>query len=173
MWKKLSSKHLFNNPRVLVEEDEVELPSGEKINYTRFGYIGNGVIIICKNSEGEILLQREYSYIPNKKILQFPMGLIEKDENTKEAAKRELKEETGFKTLEIKLLGQFYQTHRRSSNIAYVFLAEDLELSDSKPDKEEEIETVWLAKEKITQAIVNGEIIDSDTLSALQILSVY
>src|SRR5690348_4282572 len=98
MWRKLSTKILFEHPRLRVEEDLVELPSGEKINYLKVGYPGNGVVIICVNDKNEILMQKEYSYIPNKLILQFPMGRIEEGETPDDAANRELQEETGFRS---------------------------------------------------------------------------
>lgn len=171
-WRKLSSKILFDHPRLLVEEDEVELPNGEKIHYLRYGYKGHGVVIICQNNKNEILFQKEYSYIPNKPILQFPMGRIEENEDIEEGAKRELLEETGLKANQLKLIGQYYQNHRRSRNTAYVFLATELEETEANPEKEEgTVQVVWLDKDRIQKMIKSGEIIDSDTLSSLEIYS--
>lgn len=170
MWKKLSSKILFEHPRLLVEEDEVMLPSGEKIEYLRYGYRGNGVVIMCKNNDGKFLFLKEYAYIPNKNLIQLPMGLINKDESPELAANRELAEETGLIARSLKLIGTFLQSYRRSENTAYVYFGTNLEKHFKPKDKEEYMDSIWLTKTEIRDSIINGDIVDSDTLSALQIM---
>lgn len=90
------------------------------------------------------------------------MGKVEDNEIVEEAAVRELQKETGFKTSELKLIGQFYQIHRRSDNIAYFFLVKQMEFVEYSPDKEEEITTKLLSKEQILQSIRAGVVIESD-----------
>jgi ADP-ribose pyrophosphatase len=168
MWKKLSSKVLFEHPRLVVEEDEVQLPSGSVIQYLRYGYGGDGVVIIASNDAQEILFIREYSYIPNKKILQLPMGKIENGEEVEQAANRELQEETDFKAMNLVYKGSYYQNHRRSSNKGQVVMATQLVESHKDADPEEEgIEKVWIKATKIKEYIKNGDIVDADTLSSL------
>jgi ADP-ribose pyrophosphatase len=170
MWKKLSSKVLFEHPRLLVEEDEVQMDSGGIIQYLRYGYGGDGVVIIARNDNDEVLFIREYSYIPNKRILQLPMGKIEDRESHEEAANRELQEETNFKANNLAVKGSYFQNHRRSNNKGYVVLATELEVSTMQADIEEEnIENVWISVDKIQELIARSEIVDADTLSSLSI----
>lgn len=170
MWKKLSSKVLLQHPRLLVEEDEVQLQSGKVIQYLKYGYYGDGVVIVARNDKDEVLFIREYSYIPNKQILQLPMGEVEDNEDPEIAANRELQEETKFKAEKMTLLGFYYQNHRRSNNKGHVLLATDLVASHAESDLEEEnIENVWVPVNEINNLIKKGEIIDADTLSSLRI----
>lgn len=161
---------MFEHQRLLVEEDEIELPSGEKIAYIKYGYRGNGVVVICKNRESKYLFLKEYAYILEREITQLPMGLIKEGEAPEIAANRELAEETGLRAQSLKFLGTFWQSYRRSQNRAYVFLGIDLEPHNEEKDKEESMSVVWLTAEEIKAAIQKGEITDSDTLSSLQFL---
>jgi len=172
MWKKLSSKVLFQHPRLIVEEDEVQLQSGETIQYLKYGYHGDGVVIVARNEQDEILFIREYSYIPDRKFLQLPMGKIEDGENAEVAANRELQEETDLKASQLKQFGYYYQYHRRADNKGYVVLATSLSEAPMPGDKEEEdLELVWVKISDIQQLIEKGEIVDADTLSSLSVAS--
>lgn len=170
MWKKLSTKTLFKHPRLLVEEDDVQIQSGKTIQYLRYGYGGDGVVIVARNNKDEVLFIREYSYIPNMRILQLPMGKVEKRESYEEAANRELQEETNLKATELNVKGSYFQNHRRSDNKGYVVLASELKESITESDIEEEnIENVWVPVSEIQNLIKQGEIVDADTLSSLRI----
>lgn len=171
MYKKLSSKVVFKHPRLVVEEDDIELESGKKTKYLRYGYGGDGVVIIALNNKDEVLFLKEYSYVPNKILLQLPMGQIENNENILQAANRELQEETGFKANNLREVGSYYQNHRRSTSKGYVFIATELEDSVLQADSEEEnLETVWIAQKDIQLYLDKGQIADTDTLSSLRLV---
>lgn len=170
MWKKLSSKVLFTHPRLLVEEDEVEISPDKIIQYLKYGYGGNGVVIVAQNDKNEVLFIKEDSYVTGVLLLQLPMGKVEGDESFETAANRELQEETGLKAKALTVKGNYYQNHRRSTNKGIVVLATDLEASELQADEEEQgIEKVWLPITEIESRITQEEIIDADTLSSLLI----
>ena len=77
-WRRLSSRVVFTHPRIVLAEDEVELPDGKRSLYLRQVYQGKGgVIIICQNG-GKVLIQREYSYPVDDILYQFPIDSLEK-----------------------------------------------------------------------------------------------
>ena len=170
MYKKLSSKVIFSHPRLVVEEDEIILSSGEKTKYLRYGYVGNGVVIVARNNNSEILFIKEYSYVPNCKLLKLPMGKLEQNESIESAANRELQEETKYKATTITKIGSFLQNHRRSLSKGYVVEASEL-IESALPEEAEEldIEIVWLPIASISKHIQNSDIVDTDTLSSLRI----
>jgi len=53
------------------------------------------VVIVAVTKDDDVLLVREYRVATNKTYLAFPAGYIDPDEEPEDAAKRELREETG------------------------------------------------------------------------------
>ena len=146
------------------------LPSGERAQYLRYGSGRDGVVIVCRNEQDEVLFLNEYSYIPNRILLQFPMGGIDHHESPVEAANRELQEEAKVKAGALRLVGTYLQNHRRSLSTAHVFLAVDLEPVSKAGNPEEEGTTVsWVPIADISAKIRNGDIVDADTLSSLRL----
>lgn len=166
-WRKISSRHILDHPRMQLVEDEVELPSGKKIQYLRQEYSGRGgVIVICRKGD-KILVQREYSYPVDEILWQFPGGKIEVDETPEQAATRELAEESGIKAENAKCIGWFYPDNRRTN--ARLFVVEcDYVTDDEKarPDDTEFIESEWIENGQISQMIRRGEVRNYAMLAA-------
>lgn len=166
-WRKISSRHILDHPRMQLVEDEVELPSGKKIQYLRQEYSGRGgVIVICRKGD-KILVQREYSYPVDEILWQFPGGKIEADETPEQAATRELAEESGIKAENAKCIGWFYPDNRRTN--ARLFVVEcDYVTDDGKarPDDTEFIESEWIENGQISQMIRRGEVRNYAMLAA-------
>lgn len=166
-WRKISSRHILDHPRMQLVEDEVELPSGKKIQYLRQEYSGlGGVIVICRKGD-KILVQREYSYPVDEILWQFPGGKIEADETPEQAATRELAEESGIKAENAKCIGWFYPDNRRTN--ARLFVVEcDYVTDDEKarPDDTEFIESEWIENGQISQMIRRGEVRNYAMLAA-------
>jgi len=167
MWKKLSSNLIFTHPRIKLIEDKVITGKGDKINYLKFQENNDGAVtIIARRDDGKFLIQREYSYPPNQKLFQFPGGAINKNEKIEKAANRELMEEMNFKANNLQLLGYYLVNNRRSDKKMYVFLGTNLEEKFLKADKEEEIESFWLAENELEKMIADGKIINCHFLAS-------
>lgn len=171
MYKKISSKTIFEHTRITLIEDLVELPDGNRTAYLRFKKTSNAVLIIAKRGDGKILLQREFSYPLDKKIVQFPAGELPLDEDPEIGARRELSEETGYTAKSFKYLGQTALNYRRNDAVEYIFEATDLaEISINHPDPEEvDIEPFWSTDTEIEKMIAKNEIINLHTLAAWSI----
>jgi len=168
MWKKLSSKEVFMHPKVTLLEDEVELPNGTRSTYLHTKHAVDGATVICRRTDGKILVQREYSYPPNEHIYQLPGGLLLPDESVDVGANRELMEEAGYRAGRLTVIGDYYYDHRRSKGRMYVFVGEDLKEESLPPDPEEEgaIESFWFTEEEIETMIRKGDVENSRFLSA-------
>ncbi len=167
MWRTISSKEIFNHPRIVLVEDEVELPNGKVTKYLRYKDSGAGVVtIVCRRDDGKILLQKEYSYPINQKLFQFPGGGTHPGEKLEDGANRELMEEANLRANKLELIGKYLKNNRRSKVMFHVYLATDL-VSDSLPsDETEEIESFWFSEDEIDDMIRNGDIINNHALSA-------
>jgi len=166
MWKKLSSKILLDHPRLKVIEDDIVLPNGHKTQYLKFESLGCAATLIAINDQGKILLQKEYSYPPNKNLFQFPGGFIPKDESVEEGANREFMEEANLKANKLTLLGSYLTNNRRSDSKMYVYLAEELVEEHLDGDVEEKIDSNRLKEKEIDDLIVHGEFENGYSLAA-------
>lgn len=149
----------------MVVEDEVELSQGNVIQYVRFDGVIDAVCIVCFK-DSKLLLQKEYSYPPNRWLYQFPGGSMRKGELPEVAARRELLEEASLIADELYPLGTFYTDNRRSNARMHVFLCEDPVRGKGVLDVEEIIETEWLAVSDFEARIKAGLINNQTTLAA-------
>lgn len=165
-WKKISTKVVFDNPRLKILEDRVLLPNKQEIQYLKFAPSAEAVTIIAINRDGKILLQKEYSYPPDKELYQFPGGSVLNKESLKTGANRELMEESGLKAGKLKFLGYYFINNRRSNQKMYVYLAKDLIVKKINGDVEEDIKNYWFSEEQIDVLIRNNKIENYSLLSA-------
>ncbi len=167
-WKKLKTTTLLSHPRLMVYEDDVLLPNNHKTKYLYFTNQYGAACVIAKNSEGKILLQKEYSYPPDAWLYHFPGGAIDANEDHESAAKRELSEEAGLSG-NLSYLGWFYINNRRSDMKFHIYIATNLVEKKGTQDPEEVIEQYWLSEEEISLLIANGEVTNSSFLAAWSI----
>jgi len=173
-WKKISSKTVLKHTRLTVVEDTVELPDGIITDYLRFESRGNAATIICQRKDGKFLMQEEYSYPVNKKLIQFPGGWVPKEEDLVAGAEREFIEETGYKPKEIKLIGSYLINNRRTNARMYVYMVNGVVKDKQKLDCEEKgIRNIWLSEKKFTKLIRSGFVENHHTLASWALLKVY
>lgn len=111
---------------------------------------------------------------PIEKILyEIPAGKVEINEEPKEAAIRELKEETGYKAEKFKYLLEFYTSPGFCNEKIHLFLAQELSEVDSNPDSDEFVETVKIHINDLDKMIDRGEIVDGKTIIGIYLAKEY
>ncbi len=151
-------------------EDTVRLPNNLETSYLRIVPVKNhSVGVIAINAKNEILLQREYSYPPDKILWQLPGGGMNSGESIKRAALRELREESNLTAKKIKTIGFFYVDNRRSDAKQYIVVCRDLKYCLGVADPEEFIENVWVSLDNLNKLIADGEIQNMNLLAALSL----
>lgn len=99
-----------------------------------------GAVIIAQPSAREIVLVRQYRYAVGEELWELPAGMIETGEDPREAALRELEEETGYRAGSMHRLWSAYSSPGFCAERLHFFLAEDLKLGEQRLDDVEEIE---------------------------------
>ena len=100
-WKNLDSKQIFGNKIFGFREDKVQSPKTNQIHPVWVMDAPNWINIIPITPERKVILIKQYRFGNQKISLEIPGGMIDKGEKPKEAAIRELKEETGFTSKEV------------------------------------------------------------------------
>lgn len=167
MWKKISSRIVFNHPRMKLAEDSVELPDGTVVPYLRDADTNrHSVTLVCIDGD-KVLVQKEYSYPPNQVLYQFPGGKVEQPEKIIAAGKRELIEESGLSPRHLQELGWYYVDNRRSNAKMHVLLAKNFAKREKRGgDAEEDIKSEWVTIADLEKMISDGEIVNYSMLAA-------
>ncbi len=91
--------------------------------------------------------------------LEIPGGLVETNDSPEEAARRELKKETGYACQSLVPLGAVYPNPAIQNNLCYSFLARDVyRVGEQRQDEEEDIEVILKPLEEVPKLIRDGEI---------------
>lgn len=116
------------------------------------------VTVIPRDAEGSILMVKQFRMGSGALSLEFPAGVVEKGEAPLNAAKRELKEETGVEANKWTLLGKVNPNPAFMTNRSWTFLAEDLsEAGETNWDEHESMESLWMEEDSISRALGRGD----------------
>ena len=168
--KLLGSKTLFSG-YIEVKEDLLERKDGKTIGYTHFKTPSDAVVIIATNREGKLVLNREYRHPIGSYILGCPGGTLEKNEDPLIGARRELLEETGYWSDELRILGASHQIPALTSQKIYFIEAKNAFLKEGqKLDPFEYIQTELKTQDEIGQDVLSGVVFDGHLLAALALI---
>ncbi len=124
------SETIFHGKVFDVKVDEIEYNgTGNKASRQVAIHPGGAVILPIKD-DGKIVLISQYRYPFNEVIYELPAGKLEKGEDPKDCATRELIEETGYSSNKISKLGKIFTTPGFCDEILHIYLAENIIAGD-------------------------------------------
>jgi len=159
---KIFSGHVFD-----IEVDQIEYNSGNKSRRETVIHPGGAVLVAVKPN-GKIILVKQFRHPFKKFIYELPAGKLDKNEDPLDCAKRELIEETGYRTENITKLGSIYTSPGYCNEILHIFLAQDLADGDhAREEGEENMEMLEFTIDEIDEMIMSGKIKDGKTISGI------
>jgi ADP-ribose pyrophosphatase len=161
----MNSKELLRNPVFWVTEDEAVEPGGHPIRRTIVRHPGSAVVLPV-DDKGRILLARQFRLPANDFLWEIPAGRIDPGETPLQAAKRELKEETGLTAKRWTKLFRLYMTPGFVDEQMHIYAAQELKQGKTNFIGDERIESKWFPSMEIKRMIRDGEIIDGKTVAA-------
>lgn len=173
-WKRKSSKQVADCRVFKVREDFCERESDE--NEGSFFVIENPdwVNVIALTRNREVVLIEQFRHGIEEIILEIPGGLIDDDEDTETAARRELLEETGFSSDKFILLGKSRPNPAIQNNTVFHYLALNSEKTEEVSfDEHESVVTKIVSLEAAKNLIADGTISHSLVVAAFHYFSIY
>jgi len=166
-WKTLSSTVVFDNPWMTVLEDRVVNPSGGQNDYGYVRFKNRAVAIIPIDDENNTWLVGQDRYTLAEYSWELPMGGAPKNEDPLEAAKRELREETGIRAARWTELMRLHTSNSITDEEGLVFVAKELRHGETEFEETEKLEIRRLPLTEAIAMAVNGEITDAISVAAL------
>lgn len=167
-WTTLSGEEKYENRWIKVTEYQVINPAGGRGIYGKLHFKNKGIGIIPIDEDGNTWLVGQYRYTLNEFHWEIPEGGGPLNEDPLEAAKRELKEETGLTAEKWTLLLRMNPSNSVSDEECVIYLAEGLAHGES--ELEETEADLKVRKVPLSEAIdmvIRGEIADSMSMIGL------
>ena len=161
--KFISREEIFDGKVLKVVRDKVLLPNGKESEREMCIHVG-AVAVLPLLSDGRVIMERQYRYPQGRVMLEIPAGkLNEPGEDTLEAAKRELREETGAVAERYTFLGETIPSAAMLTEKITIYLAEGITFTDRELDDDEFLDVEFIPLDKLYEMVMAGEICDSKT----------
>ena len=169
MPKILKQKSIFKSKLFDIKQADIEF-NGTTMKYEIISGTGSGAVMVVPFIENDIIFIKEYAAAIDDYMISFPKGKIDKGETIEEAANRELQEEVGYKSKDIKLTKKLYLAPGYIDHMTYVMVAKELSVSSLSGDEPEELEVIRVHRDDVINFLDKNEIIDSRVHAALNII---
>jgi ADP-ribose pyrophosphatase len=161
----ISSREVLKNKLFTIVEEVATDPDGFEIQRSIVRHPGSAVMLPVDDTE-RMLLVKQFRLPAEDYLWEIPAGRLDPGESPLEAAKRELREETGYKAERWTQLASFWASPGYVSEKMTLFLAQNLTPGKQEAMEDERIEMRWFAKQEVADMIRKGEIIDAKTMIA-------
>jgi ADP-ribose pyrophosphatase len=162
----LSSQIIYDGPIFGIRRDEVIEPSGVRTTREVITHPGS-VVVLPILADGRILMIRQYRHAAHQYLWELVAGRIDAGESPREAAARELIEETGYRAKSLRVFLYMFPTPGFLEEKMYILLAEGLTAGEARPEDDEKIISRAYNRKKLEEMIRRGELRDAKSVSGI------
>ncbi|MDK2918916.1 MAG: ADP-ribose pyrophosphatase [Candidatus Petromonas sp.] len=165
----IKTDKIYQGKIINLRVDTVELPD-KKYSKREIVEHPGAVAIVPITNNNKIIMVKQYRKPVEETLLEVPAGKLEINEEPIECAKRELLEETGYKSEDLEYILSFYTSPGFSNESISIYTARNLVKDIAQPDEDEYIEIQEYEIDELIKMIQEGNIKDAKTI--ISILSV-
>ncbi len=165
--QRIKGKTIFKRETIRIVEALRVSPKG-KVKKKALIDLSDVSVVIPVKSDGKLIMENHYRYAADKWLMELPAGKVDDNEDPKVCAKRELEEETGYRSEKIRYLATFYVMPGRSNYRIHLYLATKLrKTSTQKLDEDEFLQVKEIGFPKLMKMLKAGKIEDQKSATAL------
>ena len=128
---------------------------------------GGAAAVLAFDEDGKVVLVRQHRF-PHGYVLEIPAGTLERGEDPRACASRELMEETGHRSGRLSRLIAYYPSIGYNMEVIHCYLARRaVKVAEIDPDNDEFITVVKMDLDRLVKMILAGKIQDSKTICAV------
>ena len=161
-----SAKTVLRTQVFNVTQERVVIPAGVEVETQLVRHRG-AAVIMARKAQGQVLLIRQFRLPLRRDSWELPAGVVDKKETPLRAAKRELREETGYRARSWAKLVECFPSPEFCDEKVSAYLARQLTLGEAAPDPYDKIETRWFTWKEAVGMPRRGRIRDAKTMLAL------
>ena len=166
-FKRINREIVYKGAILNMCKDEIITPKGKDVYWDYIAHKGAAAVIPVMD-DGRIIMVRQWRNTVDRFSLEIPAGGLDgENEPTINCAKRELEEETGYKSENVQLLQTIVPAIAYSGEIIDIYVAFDLKKGRQNLDPDEEIELEIYTIQELVQMILENKINDAKTISSL------
>lgn len=164
--KILSSKMIYQGRVFGVRRDEIMEPTGVRVTREVITHPGS-VVVLPVLPDRRIVLIQQYRHATRQFLWELVAGRMERGENSRRAAARELIEETGYRAKRFRVFLDVFPTPGFLEERMYILLAQGLTLGKAEPEEDEKITVKSFTRKELEKMIRNGTLRDAKSIAGL------
>jgi ADP-ribose pyrophosphatase len=164
--KILRSEVIYKGPVFGVRRDEVLEPGGVRAIREVITHPGS-VVVLPVLPDGRILLIRQYRHATRQFLWELVAGRIDSGEGVRQAAARELMEETGYRAQRFREFLDVFPTPGFLEERMHILLAEKLTAGKAQPEEDERITTKAFEPAELERMIRKNTLRDAKSIAGL------
>lgn len=164
--KRIDHKLVHKGKIVEFYEDTMAFTKGNTAIWDYIHHKGAAAIIPVMD-DGRLIMVRQFRQAAERTTLEIPAGGLDAGETMKEAAVRELEEETGYRSNDVYPLFDMYPAPAYSDEKIGIYYAKNLIPSKQNFDEDECVELEYYTVDELVEMILAGKIQDSKTVAGI------
>lgn len=166
-WQTLTTQRVYENPWIEVTHRDVIAPTGNPCVYGVVHFKSRAVGIVPLDDENFTWLVGQWRYTLDAWSWEIPEGGASFDESTRDAAQRELAEETGLVASRWSPLLELHTSNSVTDECAIAYLARGLTMRDAAPDETEQLIVNRVPLSEAVAMVLDGRITDGLAMASL------